>query len=470
MRRSAFIVIGLAAATGAVILPPRAVETDAREITLAVWGMPFEDRLFRDIYARGFEELHPGWSVNYVRHVDLVEKYKAWHVLEHGADVMRMRITDLPTLVAIGAVEPLDDFIADPGRGLSADEIADFLPFIWEELEMDGRKWAIPSDNAQYGVYYNRSIFDAYNAAHTDAPLAYPTAEWTWDDLKRAADALTARNASGDIIQFGIAFDLWSWPFMAFLKQAGGELWDESQLTTRIDSAEGVEALQFMIDVLPPGAPVRSPELAEPPIGPAQLFALGKVAILLDGSWRVPGFEKDNPDLDFAVAPMPHHRNRAAVSGSVVWGISAHSEHKEKAWELIKWMTSREGSLAYWRSLRVAPPAQMSVVESEAFRTSPGLFDEAGRVWVPAMNEGQFTDRAAWLSYAFTPDSTTGEIPGFVPVAPYQADLEDRIALALVRAYHGDMTAAGALREARRETHAIIDRDRRARGLPAVQR
>ena len=45
----------------------------------------------------------------------------------------------------------------------------------------DGERYALPSDSAQFGLYYNRALFDAYNASHPDDPLGYPNAEWTWE-------------------------------------------------------------------------------------------------------------------------------------------------------------------------------------------------------------------------------------------------------------------------------------------------
>ena len=61
---------------------------------MAVWGMPFEDQLFEDGYARDFEQLHPGISIKYGRYEDVTEKYYTWHLLKRGADVMRVPITD----------------------------------------------------------------------------------------------------------------------------------------------------------------------------------------------------------------------------------------------------------------------------------------------------------------------------------------------------------------------------------------
>lgn len=469
MRPGRIVIPLLAIATLLVVIPPRAVPIERNELTMVVWGMPFEDALFRDGYARDFEAMNPGWTVHYQRHRDVVPKYKAWHVLGRGADVMRLPITDYHAMLALGIIEPLDRFIADPDTGLSVAERADYLPFLWEVLEVDGVRAALPSDNAQYGLYYNPALFDAYNAVYPETPLEYPNDSWTWADLKRAADALT-RRTDGQITQYGLLFDLWAWPFMAFHAQAGGELWDADETTTLINGPSGVEALEFMVSVIPPDAPMRSPQLAESAAGPAQLFKAGQLAMLLDGSWRAPNVELDAPELDFAIVPLPSHRTEAIVSGSVLWCVSAHSPNQRKAWEMIKWLTNREQSLRYWNVLRVAPPARVSVIESPEFRTSTGLIGKDGQVFVPPMTAAEYPKRAAWLQAAITPDPETGETPGFVPVAPYQADLERLIGRALVQAVRGEKTPQEALDEAANELHAIIDRDRRLRGVPAVER
>lgn len=39
-------------------------------------------------------------------------------------------------------------------------------------------------------LQYNKDLFDA-------AGVEYPTAKWTWDDLRAAAEKLTGKNAEG---------------------------------------------------------------------------------------------------------------------------------------------------------------------------------------------------------------------------------------------------------------------------------
>lgn len=470
MKSTLLLILAISLATLAALVPYERVARDEQTLLMTVWGMPFEDMLFRDIYARGFEEKHPGWTVEYQRHTDVLEKYKAWHVQSRGADVMRIEIRNYHTHVRLGTIAPLDEFIDHAEYGLSEEDISDFIPAVWELLEIDGSIYALPTDNAQYGVYYNPALFDEYNRAHPDQSLEYPHADWTWDDFRHAVERLTKRDERGNITQYGVSFDLWSFPFMTFLKQAGGKLWDEAQTTTLINSPEGIEAMAFIGDLIPPDAPARSPELTDSAASPAEWFKIGRVAMLLDGSWRAPNIELSNPDLDFAIAPLPHHRDRAVVSGSVLWAVGAHSDNRLMAWRMIKDMTSREGSLTYWNALRVAPPARLSIINSDEFRSTDGIIDSVTGERRANMPAGRYDDRAAWLSYAITPHPETGERPGFVAVAPYQTELERLIGQALVEVVRGDKTPKQALDDAVASMHAIIDRDRRLRGQPPVQR
>ncbi|MDY7109744.1 MAG: extracellular solute-binding protein [Planctomycetota bacterium] len=472
MRFSHLLILILVGATLICIVPPPAEDEPELHLRMAVWGMPFEDNLFRDIYAREFARMHPGLQIKYEKYVDVTDKYLAWHILGTGADVMRVPITDYHTLVSRGVLEPIDGYLAHPEYGLGPAEQTDFMPALWDALLVDGQRYALPSDNAQYGLYYNRTIFDRYNEAHPADPVPYPDGSWTWNDLHRAAEALTVRDARGRIVQYGFDLELWPWPFMAFLAQAGGKLWDEDQTTTLIDSEAGVEALAFLVEMIPHAGAMRSADVKDSATGPDKLFAAGQTAMLMEGSWRAPYFELINPDLDFAVAPLPSYKKEAIVSGSVLWAVSAHSDNKELAWRMIRWMTDFEQSMLYWKMLRVAPPARLSVIRSPEFRQTPRIVDDDGRVLAPGMPRENWVGRGAWLRAAITPDPETGEMPGFVPVAPYQKDLEEKINAMLSRA-----TAPGRtkpLRELLEETaedlHRIIDRDRRARGLPPVKR
>lgn len=486
MRRSMIIILLIAAATLGVLAWPSGDALGGRKTLLfTVWGMPFEDRLFLDRYAKEWERLNPDLRVDYRRYgVDLLTKYNSWAAIDRGPEVMRLRITDYLGMVERGLLEPLDRFIEDPTDGLPAAELADFPPQIMELLRVpvgDASRdddvgahaiYALPQDNAQYGLFYNKTIFDRYNAQHPDHPLAPPTPDWNWDDLRRAAKALTTYDDHGRIDIAGIDFFIWSWPFLTFFAQAGGELWTPDGLTTLVNSDAGVKTLEFFRALQREDRSLRISLGDQTGNGPDALFATGRTAMYLDGSWRVPNFESLAPSLDFAVSPLPRGDRPAVVSGSVLWGISAHARHKEEAWRMLKWLVSRERGLEYWDTLRVAPPARMSVVTSEEFRTTRGLARADGGWEVPPLTAEHFQDRAAWLAYANAPHPETGRRPGFVPVGSYQSELEKEIERMLSSYLNpsSTQTAQEALDRVAATVHAVIDRDRAAKRLPSVQR
>jgi multiple sugar transport system substrate-binding protein len=487
MRSSRALAVLIVLATLAAVLPKAAMSVlpgARREIIFTVWGMPFEDRLFKDIYARDWEKLNPGLTVDQRRYTDdLLMKYNAWHSIKTGPEVMRLEITPYHGMVARGMLEPLDSYINDPQNGMSAEEMAQIPSYILDLLRVDGHIYALPEDSAQYGLFYNKADFDEYNQEHPDAPLSYPSENWTWEDLRDAAKKLTTYDSAGRIDRAGVDFSIWAWPFIGFLRQAGGELWDRPNGDVcTIDSAAGVRALAYFRALQREDRTYRFSAGYLSGTGPDALFATGRASMLFDGSWRVPNFELVAPDLDFAVSPLPRGPREggrpAVVCGCVMWGVSAHAKEKEEGWRFLKWLISKEQAAAYWDTLRVAPPANLAVLNSPEFRSTRGVpkLDASGkptgRYEVPPMREDKFQDRAAWLLYATRPDPKTGVVPGFVPVHPYQRELENEITAMLTEFLQetNQDTPESALRRVVQRVHSIIDRDRAAKGLPAVSR
>lgn len=477
MRSSTVIILLLALATaGAVAWPSRSALTGKATINFTVWGLPFEDALFRDRYTREWEALNPNLRVNYQRYNDqLLMKYNAWHARGRGAEVMRLRVTDYHGLVDRGMLEALDVRDADlaaRARGFP--------------LEIGGHVYAVPEDNAQFGMFINLDIVGAYNRSHPDGPIVIPSAranpepgtptwdEWTWDDLRCAARLLTERDAHGNVTRAGFDVTVWSWPFMSFFAQAGGRLWDNDDgLACSIDSAAGVTALEFLRTLQRDDRsfiPNLSGFLSG--TGPDVLFARGKTAILLDGSWRIPTMERDAPGLNFCVVPVPRAQKRAVIAGCVCWGVSSRAQYKDEGVRMIRYLTDTPRALAYWDVLRVAPPASESAMRSPEFRSAHGAVDASGRIAVPPMPPDAFGAKAAWLLYGVESQGAGEGPPGFIPVGPYQTELEEEIQRMLNRYLNesNQDSAMTVLRDAVRNVHAVIDRDRAARGLPPVAR
>ncbi|MCG3198213.1 MAG: sugar ABC transporter substrate-binding protein [Candidatus Omnitrophica bacterium] len=381
-----------------------------REISIlvSIWGMPWEDALFKDYYCREFERLHPNVRVRFIRLAgDMVSKYMLWHIRGDGtgADVLRQHTGSYLRLVDAGVNEPLDGYINHPETGI--DDLNDYIPETLEAMTVNGRLYGLPADLNTVCLLYNKDLFDAYNREHTDSPISYPTNDWTWEDLRRAAKALTVRKGARTEI-YGFDFMRSSGEFNAFLLQAGGRIWNEDKTRTLIDSPEALEVIRFWKDLTTELQIARPSAMRDTAMGPDKFFQFGKTAMLIDGTWRLPDVLLQAPGMRFGAVCMPRHRRAVSVGGSTLWAISSDSRNKEVAWEFIKFVNSPENLHKYWDMLWVAPPSRLSVLFSEKFKFTSGLARN-GEVFIPGFPRESFEDLAGWMLEALSVNPETGK-------------------------------------------------------------
>jgi ABC-type glycerol-3-phosphate transport system substrate-binding protein len=146
---------------------------------------------------------------------------------------------------------------------------------------------------------------------------------------------------------------------------------------------------------------------------------------------------------------------------------------KKEAWRFLRWLVAQPQAALYWDTLRVAPPADLRVLASPAFRSTRGIPSLNTAIFdVPPMTEARFPARAQWLLYATTPHPATGRPPGFILMHPRMSELQSEIRSMLNEylAPASTLDARDALKRAVDAVHRVIDRDRAARGLPPVVR
>jgi multiple sugar transport system substrate-binding protein len=84
---------------------------------------------------------------------------------------------------------------------------------------------------------------------------------------------------------------------------------------------------------------------------PSHPFETGKLAMMLDGEWRVAFIKNEHPELKYATAPMPvadgHPElyGAGAVNGTII-GIPKGGKHRDQAWDLVKYLTTNDHALA----------------------------------------------------------------------------------------------------------------------------
>ena len=211
----------------------------------------------------------------------------------------------------------------------------DFWPAERQAVQVGDKVIGMPALVDNLALVYNKKLFD-------QAGIPYPTANWTWDDFRAAAQKLTDPSAK----QFGWAYvadgsEDTVWRFDALLWQAGGDILNSDNTKAEFNSPAGVQAatlLQQMATV------DHSVYLDNGNGNYANLFNSGKIAMLFTGPWDLSSF----PDVDYGVQVLPGLTNHQTISGPDQWVLFDNgSQRTQAAWTFLKWFTSPQQALIW---------------------------------------------------------------------------------------------------------------------------
>ena len=313
--------------------PPTPVEVppDTTMLQWSVWGGASTERVFEQLVST-FEAQHPDVRVQLVSvadYLNYITKLETLIASNAAPDVIMIAPGVGTDLALMGALADLNPYVeADPD--VSTD---DFIPIVLQSLSYEGMIYALPKDFGVDVLYYNKNAFDA-------AGLDYPDDTWTWDTLLSAAQALTVRDDSGRVVQWGwtdSALNMWPWVW-----QNGGDVFDDPYKPTRVmlcdppvlEAVEFYYSLSLEHQVAPDVA-----ELQQTPF--RELFMAGRVAMIYDifGS-QLPFSEITAFEWD--VAPLAQGAQRATPLATAGYAMSATTPHADLAWELIKFLAGSE--------------------------------------------------------------------------------------------------------------------------------
>lgn len=327
-------------------------------VSFMVFGDPAELAAYQSLVA-AFHEQHPEIQVD-LRHVASQGDYQKQLVTAFSAgappDVMLLNYRRVVQFAAQGGLQPL-------GTYLQASKVigeADFYPQTIEAFRWDGQLWCIPQNISSLVVYYNRDLFDA-------AGLPYPAAGWTWDDLLRAARALTIdQDGDGRADQYGLGLSPGLIRLAPLIWQNGGELLDDPTHPTRLalDGPQALAAFRWFVDlqVREHVVPDRAAEQAE---GSENRFLNGRLGMYLNSRRGVPTYRTITA-FSWDVAPLPRGRQEAGVLHSDGFCMAAKTQNKQAAWTFIEFANSPVGQEILAATGRTVPSLR-AVAESPAF-------------------------------------------------------------------------------------------------------
>lgn len=230
-----------------------------------------------------------------------------------------------------------------------------------------GGQYAFPEQWSGNYLFYNRAMFDA---AGVRPPPGTWQQSWSFSEFLDAARALTKREASGRVTQWGFVNAWVSFYSAGLFAMNNGVRWSSPRTNPthlNFDDDAFVEAVQFYADLI--NKHKVSPSASDQQsMSNADLFSVGRAAIALGGHWRYQTFDRAD-GLDFDVAPLPlGPRGHTACSniGVTGLGIAATSKRKEQAWEFVKFATGPVGQALIGES-RLFVPVLRSAINSPGF-------------------------------------------------------------------------------------------------------
>jgi multiple sugar transport system substrate-binding protein len=233
--------------------------------------------------------------------------------------------------------------------------------------QYQGRRCALPLLADDYGLYYNKALFR--RAGITSPPK-------TISELTTDAKKLTVRNSNGSLKVVGLDPVIGWYENVPerWIQEFGGKFVDakgHAILATDPAWAKWAKWQKALVDWYGYDKLVRFQTGAGDEFAATQAFENGKVAMNLDGEWRVAFIQHEHPNLDYGTAPMPVDDAHPELYGSgyingTIIGLPRGGKHQDQAWALVKYLTTNTHFLAQFSNLiRNVPTTTASLTAPE---------------------------------------------------------------------------------------------------------
>ena len=262
----------------------------------------------------------------------------------------------------------------DLGPYMKKDGISDsiFPKAPREYTKFQGKRCALPMLADTYGLYYNKTLL---------AKAGYKSPPKTISQLTTMAKKLTQRDASGKLKVVGFnPFPSWYENVPAHFAPSWGATWMNGDKSA-LDTPEWQALLKWqksLIDYYGWSNLVRFNAGAGDEFSASNAFETGKVAMHMDGEWRVAFIKREHPELKYGTAPFPVADDKQDLygagytTGSII-GIPRTSKHKDQAWLLVKYLGTNSNALAKLSNGIQNVPTTTDSLHSPLLRPLPGF-------------------------------------------------------------------------------------------------
>ena len=303
----------------------------------------------------GFHASHPNIRVFFTMDPDnLVEQMPLDMEAGTAPDVLAVCCDFLPAWAQQGYLLDLTPYIE---ADLDQATVAEWDPAQYKALfTSDGLQFALPKYHGALALYYNKDLFDTYR-------VDYPDGSWTHADYLAAMVRLTDdRDGDGQIDLWGSMVDIAWERIQVHVNAWGGRFVNPADpRLSLMDAPASLEAMEWIRARIWDDR-VMASFLDVQNVETRQAFINERIAMVEDGSWSL----KDilaGARFRVGVAPFPAGPvRRVTLATTDGFAIYAGTRHPEAAWELLKFLVSREYGRAMARA-NFLQPARASLVD-----------------------------------------------------------------------------------------------------------
>jgi multiple sugar transport system substrate-binding protein len=347
--------------------------THAHKTKLTVWvgwSQGTELITFKKLIAE-YEKKTPGVTVDVVGGINDTKIIAA------------LRAGNAPDVVSsfqsnnVGVYCPSGGWI-DLGPYLKKDGISDSIfpagPRYYTQYK--GIRCALPLLADTYGLYYNKTLF---KQAGIKAPPR------TFSELVADAKKLTKKSSDGTYKVLGYdpnaLFYHGGAGIGTYGPLIGATYFDKDGKSNLARDAGWSRLLEWqkrLIDYYGYKNLVKWQTGAGDEFAASHPFENGKLAMMLDGEWRVSFIQHEHPNLNYATAPMPVDDAHPELYGSgyvngTIIGMPKTGHNRTQAWALVKWLATDDHALAEFSNGIRNVPSTVSSAKSPELTPDPNF-------------------------------------------------------------------------------------------------
>ena len=329
---------GLIAACGNVLT---GANGQVKEIVFQTWTVEAKEVI--DAQIALFNEVAPDVTVKLeiLSYDDYWSKMPITIAGGAGPDLFIMTRPNFETFARSGQAADLTPML-DKSAALR-DHLSKMNAIFVDTYKYKGVQRGVPFGVDSTGIVYNKTLL----AKEGIRPLAEIENDYTWDDLREFAIALTKRNGS-ETTQYGYLVPAHRMPTFEYIWSNGAELFTPSGDACVMASKEGTQAIEYLARLMLEDKVSPTPTFTKSQSAD-DLFLSGKIAIMNAGNFAM-GKYRDITDFEWDVAEIPlspFSRKKHVSSNVLGYIVGPNAKGTDTIMKLLEQLTAKEAQSVY---------------------------------------------------------------------------------------------------------------------------